>query len=60
MLMKQKSDVIFFTGDLVNGQTPEVKYYMDVFDKVRAPLGVLLYIRQPRLWRLRPLAISCR
>jgi predicted MPP superfamily phosphohydrolase len=40
MLMKQKTDIIFFTGDLVNGQTPEVKYYMDVFDKVRAPLGV--------------------
>jgi predicted MPP superfamily phosphohydrolase len=40
MLMKQKADVIFFTGDLVNGQTWEVKHYMDVFDKVRAPLGV--------------------
>ncbi len=40
MLMKQKADVIFFTGDLVNRQTGEVKHYMDVFDKVRAPLGV--------------------
>ncbi|OOQ59034.1 metallophosphoesterase [Mucilaginibacter pedocola] len=40
MLLKQKADVIFFTGDLVNGQTWEVKYYMDVFKKVTAPLGV--------------------
>ena len=40
MLQKQKADVIFFTGDLVNGQTPEVKDYIDVFNKVRAPLGV--------------------
>lgn len=40
MLLKQKADVIFFTGDLVNSQTWEVKHYIDVFNKVRAPLGV--------------------
>ena len=40
MLMKEKADVIFFTGDLVNYQTDEIDNYIDVFDKVRAPLGV--------------------
>jgi predicted MPP superfamily phosphohydrolase len=40
MLLNQKADVIFFTGDLVNGQTSEVNRVVDVFKKVRAPLGV--------------------
>ncbi|MES2060285.1 MAG: metallophosphoesterase [Bacteroidota bacterium] len=40
MLMNQKADVIFFTGDLVNGHTSEVNRVVDVFKKVRAPLGV--------------------
>lgn len=40
MLMKEKPDVIFFTGDLVNNQSSEVKDYIDVFSKVKAPLGV--------------------
>ncbi|AMR30240.1 DNA mismatch repair protein MutT [Mucilaginibacter sp. PAMC 26640] len=40
LLLKQKAEVIFFTGDLVNGLTWEVKQYMDIFNKVRAPLGV--------------------
>ncbi len=40
MLMREKADVIFFTGDLVNYQTDEVDNYIDVFKKVRAPLGV--------------------
>jgi hypothetical protein len=40
MLMKEKPDVIFFTGDLVNNQSDEVKDYIDVFNKVKAPLGV--------------------
>lgn len=40
MLLKEKADVIFFTGDLVNYQTDEVDSYIDVFNKVRAPLGV--------------------
>lgn len=40
MLMKQKADVIFFTGDLVNGETSEVDRVVDVFKKVKAPLGV--------------------
>lgn len=40
MLLRQKTDMIFFTGDLVNSQTVEVNHYIDVFNKVRAPLGV--------------------
>ncbi len=40
MLMNEKADVIFFTGDLVNYQTDEVSDYIDIFDKVKAPMGV--------------------
>lgn len=40
MLLKEKPDVVFFTGDLVNNKTSEVKDYIDVFNKVKAPLGV--------------------
>jgi predicted MPP superfamily phosphohydrolase len=40
MLLKEKADVIFFTGDLVNYQTDEVDDYINIFNKVRAPLGV--------------------
>ncbi len=40
MLMKEKADFIFFTGDLVNSRTSEMKDYQDIFAKVKAPLGV--------------------
>ena len=40
MFMKEKPDVIFFTGDLVNNESTEVRDYIDVFNKVKAPLGV--------------------
>ncbi len=40
MLMKEKPEMIFFTGDLVNNATHEVKDYFDIFSKLRAPLGV--------------------
>lgn len=40
MFLKEKPDVIFFTGDLVNNETSEVKEYIDVFSKLHAPLGV--------------------
>lgn len=35
-----KPDLILFTGDLVNNKAGEMTEYMDVFDKLRAPLGV--------------------
>ena len=38
--MREKADVIFFTGDLVNSKTNEVYDYQDIFSKVTAPLGV--------------------
>lgn len=38
--MNEKPDMIFFTGDLVNNESSEVKEYMNVFNKLRAPLGV--------------------
>jgi uncharacterized protein len=40
MMMKEKPDLIFFTGDLVNNQSSEVKDYINIFDKFKAPLGV--------------------
>lgn len=38
--LKEKPDVIFFTGDLVNNEASEVKDYLTIFDKLKAPLGV--------------------
>lgn len=40
MLLGEKPDIIFFTGDLVNNKTEEVKDYVDIFNKLKAPLGV--------------------
>jgi predicted MPP superfamily phosphohydrolase len=40
MLLKEKPDLIFFTGDLVNNKSDEMREYQDIFAKVKAPLGV--------------------
>ncbi|MEO6150997.1 MAG: metallophosphoesterase [Mucilaginibacter sp.] len=40
MLIREKADVVFFTGDLVNDMTSEMRSYQDIFSKVKAPLGV--------------------
>ncbi len=40
LVMNNRPDLIFFTGDLVNNESSEVKEYIDVFNKLRAPLGV--------------------
>ena len=40
MLMAEKPDFIFFTGDLVNNLSNEMREYQDIFAKVKAPLGV--------------------
>ncbi|SKB65011.1 metallophosphoesterase [Daejeonella lutea] len=40
MLLKEKPDMIFFTGDLVNNVASEMRDYQDIFSKVKAPLGV--------------------
>ncbi len=39
-IMNEKPDLILFTGDLVNNVAAEMDDYMDVFDKLRAPMGV--------------------
>lgn len=39
-IMDEKPDLILFTGDLVNNVASEMDDYMDVFNKLSAPLGV--------------------
>ena len=40
MLLKEKPEFVFFTGDLVNNLASEMRDYQDIFSKVKAPLGV--------------------
>ncbi|MBC7449987.1 MAG: metallophosphoesterase, partial [Cytophagales bacterium] len=40
MVMDQKPDVIFFTGDLVNNKAEEMADYKELFSTLKAPLGV--------------------
>lgn len=40
MMLAEKPDLIFFTGDLVNDRAEEVKDYVPIFGKLKAPLGV--------------------
>ncbi len=40
LMMQEKPDVILFTGDLVNNESSEVKDYTEIFNKLRAPLGI--------------------
>jgi predicted MPP superfamily phosphohydrolase len=40
LVNQQNSDVIFFTGDLVNNKTAEVLPWMEHFSKLSAPYGV--------------------
>jgi uncharacterized protein len=40
MILKENADLILFTGDLVNDRAIEMADYMDVFNKLKAPLGV--------------------
>jgi uncharacterized protein len=39
-ILDQKADIILFTGDLVNDMCTEMKDYKDVFNKLKAPMGV--------------------
>lgn len=39
-IMKEKPDLVLFTGDLVNNVAAEMEDYLDVFDKITAPMGV--------------------
>lgn len=40
LLLAEKPDVVFFTGDLINDLAEEIHDYYDVFKKVKAPMGV--------------------
>lgn len=40
MLMKEKPELILFTGDLVNNIADEVRDYVPMFSKINAPMGV--------------------
>jgi uncharacterized protein len=39
-IIAQNADLVIFSGDLVNDRAPEMQNYIDVFDKVKAPMGV--------------------
>lgn len=39
-VMSLQPDLILFTGDLVNNEAKEMADYMDVFNKLNAPMGV--------------------
>ena len=39
-ILKEKADIILFTGDLVNDRSTEMSEYMDVFSRLSAPMGV--------------------
>jgi len=40
MILNEKPDLIVFTGDLVNNIASEMEHYIDVFSRLRAPMGV--------------------
>lgn len=40
MIKNEKPDVIFFTGDLVNNRSEEIKDYQELFGSLQAPMGV--------------------
>ncbi|WP_341843411.1 metallophosphoesterase [Chitinophaga caseinilytica] len=40
LIQAQKPDLVLFTGDLVNDRSLEMDDYLDVFDKINAPMGV--------------------
>ena len=40
LINQELGDMVLFTGDFVNNQSDEAKPYLDLFAKVKAPLGV--------------------
>lgn len=39
-ILQENADIILFTGDLVNDRATEMENYMDVFSRLKAPMGV--------------------
>lgn len=40
MVNRQQADLVLFTGDLVNNRAEEMQDYIEVFRKIKAPMGV--------------------
>lgn len=40
LLLQEKPDIIFFTGDLINYYAREIRHYVPLFAALKAPLGV--------------------
>lgn len=40
MILDQNADLILFTGDLVNNKSDEMKGFLDLFSRLKAPMGV--------------------
>ncbi|MDW7695654.1 metallophosphoesterase [Flammeovirgaceae bacterium SG7u.111] len=40
MLLNEKPDVVFFTGDLVNNVASEIENHQEIFERISAPMGV--------------------
>jgi uncharacterized protein len=40
MILKENADLILFTGDLVNDRAVEMNDYIDIFSRLKAPMGV--------------------
>lgn len=40
MVLKEKPDVIFFTGDMVNNRSDELSPWMETFSRLKATMGV--------------------
>jgi len=40
IVMEQKPDIIFFTGDLVNNRSKEVRGFESILSSLRAPMGI--------------------
>lgn len=39
-ILAEHADIILFTGDLVNDRATEMREYMDIFSRLKAPMGV--------------------
>jgi hypothetical protein len=40
IILEQNADIIFFTGDLVNNEAKEMTPFLEVLNKLKAPMGV--------------------
>ncbi|MDR6338401.1 hypothetical protein HNQ91_001452 [Filimonas zeae] len=40
MILAENADLVLFTGDLVNDRSEEMDGYMEVFSRIKAPMGV--------------------